>query len=157
MRHALPRSTRHYVTTSTATFDETAPSDHEMAARIAAIVSAGLPFIVAVRDDVIDGYGYLSSYRPRTAYRFTAESSVYVAPEARSAGLGRMILEQLIADGARSGLRELVAVIAVTDDPSSVALHRACGFIEAGTLTGVGFKHGRWLDTLLMQRSLRPG
>jgi len=145
----------HYVATSTATFDEQAPSADEIAARIAAVTAAGLPFLVAERDGAVDGYGYLSSYRPRSAYRNTAESSVYVAHTARGNGIGRAILERLLDDASAAGLREIVAVIAVSDDPSSVALHRACGFEQAGRLTGVGFKHERWLDTVLMQRSLR--
>lgn len=146
----------HYVATSTATFDELAPSEAQMAERIAGITAAGLPFVAAECGGTVDGYGYLAPYRPRTAYRYTAESSVYVAAEARGGGLGRTILERLLVEAEHAGLREIVAVIAVTDDPSSVALHRACGFEQVGLLARVGFKHGRWLDTLLMQRSLRP-
>ena len=144
----------HYVATSTATFDEVAPDAEQIAERITAAADAGLPFVVAERDDNIDGYGCLSAYRRRTAYRFTAETSVYVAAEARRSGLGKVILERLIAGAGDAGLRELIAVIAVTEDPSSVALHRACGFRDAGLLTHVGFKHDRWLDTLIMQRSV---
>ena len=144
----------HYVATSAVTFDETAPSELEIAERIAGAGGAGLPFVVAERDGIVAGYGYLSPYRPRSAYRYTAETSIYVAPEARGSGIGRALLERLIADAERAGLRELVAVIAVTDEVASVALHRGCGFREAGLLTSVGFKHERWLDTLLMQRSL---
>lgn len=144
----------YYVETSTATFDEVAPTTDEMAARIAGVIGSGLPFVVAEDDGRVEGYGYLAPYRPRAAYRHTVESSVYVAPDARRRGLGRAILEQLRADAECAGLREMVAVIAANDDASSVALHRACGYEEAGSLKRVGFKHGRWLDTVLMQRSL---
>jgi L-amino acid N-acyltransferase YncA len=146
----------HYVATSAATFDETPPGSEEMAATMARIVATGLPFLVSETRGAVDGYGYLSPYRPRAAYRYTVESSVYVAPEARGRGLGRALLEGLLAEAQQAGLHEVVAVIAVTDDPASVALHRTCGFSDAGLLKRVGFKHGRWLDTLFMQRSLSP-
>jgi L-amino acid N-acyltransferase YncA len=144
----------HYVATSAATFDESPAGPDEFAAKIAAAGSAGLPFVVAEDAGEVAGYAYLGAYRPRPAYRYTVENSVYVAPEARGRGVGRALLERLIDDGSRAGVREVVAVIAVTGDAASVALHRACGFREAGRLTAVGFKFGRWHDTLLMQRSL---
>jgi L-amino acid N-acyltransferase YncA len=141
----------HYVETSAATFDEVAPTADETAARIEA---ARLPFLVSETGGTIDGYAYLVPYSDRRAYRFTVEDSVYVAPEARGRSVGKALLEQLLAEGKRAGVREVIARIAVTDDPASVEIHRAFGFIEAGRLTDVGFKLGRWHDTLLMQRSL---
>jgi phosphinothricin acetyltransferase len=144
----------HYVATSAATFDEEAPGVEAIADRIEQIRDAGLPYLVAERDGEVVGYGYLAPYHGRAAYRHTAESSVYVAPGARGGGVGRALLERLLTDGRDAGVRELIAVIAVTDDPASVELHRAFGFRDAGRLEGVGFKHGRWHDTLLMQRSL---
>jgi L-amino acid N-acyltransferase YncA len=146
----------HYVTTSAATFDETAPNAEAMAAKIAAIQAAGLPFIVAEADGAVSGFAYLSPYHERSAYRFTAEISVYVAAEARGGGLGRALMERLLADGAEAGVREVIAIIGVTGDPASIELQRAFGFEDAGLLRGVGFKHGRWYDTVLMQRSLGP-
>jgi phosphinothricin acetyltransferase len=143
----------HYVETSTATFDETAPDASAMAEKIA---SAELPFLVAEIDGAVQGFGYLAAYHPRSAYRHTAEWSVYVADEARGRGTGRALLERLLAEAQAAGVRELIAIIGVTDGDASVALHRKLGFEEAGLLRAVGFKHGRWHDTVLMQRSLRP-
>jgi L-amino acid N-acyltransferase YncA len=145
----------HYVATSGATFDEVAPTTEEIAAKAAAIQAAGLPFVVAEAEGAVAGYGYLAPYRERAAYRHTFEDSVYVSPDARGRGVGRALLERLVADAARSGaVRELIAVIADTGDPASVALHAACGFREAGRLRAVGCKDGRWYDTILMQRSV---
>jgi phosphinothricin acetyltransferase len=144
----------HYVATSAVTFDEVAPGPGDVAGKIAASRSASLPFLVAETDGAVAGYGYLSSYRDRSAYRFTAEDSVYVASGARSRGIGRALLDRLLDEAGTAGLREIIAVITVTDEPASVALHRACGFVETGRLTAVGFKLGRWHDTVLMQRSL---
>jgi len=141
----------HYVATSAATFDESAPDTDDVAAKIS---NATLPFLVAVEKGSVVGYAYLWPYSARSGYRHTAESSVYVAPDARAQGVGRALLERLLADGEEAGVREVIAVIAVSDDPASVELHRALGFREAGRLESVGFKHDRWRDTLLMQRSL---
>jgi phosphinothricin acetyltransferase len=141
----------HYVATSAVTFEETAPTAHEMAERIAA---SRLPFLVAEVDGLVRGYAYLSPYIERSAYRYTVQDSVYVAQDARGAGIGRALLERLLAEGGRAEVREVVAIIAVTDEPASIELHRAFGFREAGRLERVGFKLGRWHDTLLMQRSL---
>jgi phosphinothricin acetyltransferase len=112
---------------------------------------------VAEDEAGVIGYAYLGPYRPRSAYRFTAEESVYVSPAARGRGVGRALLERLISDGAAAGVREVVAVITATDGEASLALHRTCGFREAGRLEAVGFKHDGWHDTVLMQCSLwRP-
>lgn len=144
----------HYVATSAATFEESAPGAGEIADRMASVTSASLPFLVAELDGGVGGFAYLAPYHRRSAYRFTVECSVYVAPDARGRGLGRALLERLLADGERAGAREVIAIIGVTGDPASAALHRACGFSEAGRLRAVGFKRGRWYDTVLMQRSL---
>jgi L-amino acid N-acyltransferase YncA len=146
----------HYVANSAATFDESAPGADEMAAKIAGITAAGLPFLVAERDGAVSGFAYLARYHDRSAYRFTAQISVYVAAAARGGGLGRALMERLLADSAEAGVREVVAIIGVTGDPASIALHRAFGFEDAGLLRAVGFKHGRWYDTALMQLSLAP-
>ena len=133
----------HYVENSAATFDEEAPSADAMAAKIAGTT---LPFLVAEVDGRVAGYAYLAPYHERSAYRFTAEDSVYVAPDARRGGIG----------GEDAGVREVIAIIALTDGDASIALHRSFGFREVGRLESVGLKHGRWHDTLLMQRSLSP-
>jgi phosphinothricin acetyltransferase len=142
----------HYVATSTTTFAETAPDPAEFREKIA---SSKLPFLVAQDGRVVQGYAYLAPYHQRSAYRHTAESSVYVADGARGGGIGRALLERLLMEAPRVGVREVIAIIGVTDGAPSVALHRALGFREVGRLTRVGYKHGRWHDTVLMQRSLR--
>src|SRR3954454_20427420 len=146
----------HYVATSPATFDETAPAPGAFAVKIAASSRGGLPFLVAEDEGLILGYGYLAPYRDRSAYRHTVEDSVYVAPAALGRGVGRALLERLLEEGERAGAREVIAVIAATGAAASVALHRACGFREAGRLEAVGLKHDAWHDTILMQRSLGP-
>ena len=147
----------HYVATSPATFDEAAPGASAFARKVEGIRSAGLPFLVADDGGAVAGYAYLTPYRERSAYRHTVENSVYVAPDARGRGVGRALLDRLLGEGQRAGVREVIAVIAATDAAASVALHRACGFREAGRFEAVGFKHGAWHDTILMQRSLRTG
>jgi L-amino acid N-acyltransferase YncA len=146
----------HHVATSAATFDESAPGTEEIAEKITGITSARLPFLVAEITGEVGGFAYLAPYHTRSAYRYTVENSVYVAPDLQGRGVGRALLERLLTEAEHVGVREVVAIIAVTGDPASVALHRACGFNEAGRLNAVGFKHGRWHDTILMQRSLAP-
>jgi L-amino acid N-acyltransferase YncA len=141
----------HYVETSPATFDEQAPAVEEVAARIE---RARLPFLVAEEDGRVQGYAYLAPYKERSAYRFTAECSVYVAAGRRGRGIGRALLERLLAAGAEAGVRQVIAIIGATGGEASIALHRALGFRDAGRLEAVGFKHDRWHDTVLMQRSL---
>jgi phosphinothricin acetyltransferase len=152
---AVQRIYAHYVEGTQASFEERAPDVGELRRRLAAVRERGLPYVVAVEDDAVLGYGYCTAYRARAAYRRTVEDSVYVAPGARGRGIGRALLERLLADCAAAGVREVIAVIADTGDPASVALHARCGFHEAGRLRGVGSKHGRFLDTVLLQRSLQ--
>jgi L-amino acid N-acyltransferase YncA len=144
----------HYVATSPATFDEEAPAPKAIAATIE---SARLPFLVAETDGEVSGYAYLGPYKERSAYRFTAECSVYVAHDARGRGIGRALLERLLAEGERAGIRQVIAIIGATGGEASIALHRRFGFRHVGRLEAVGFKHDRWHDTVLMQRSLSPG
>ncbi|AXC15025.1 GCN5-related N-acetyltransferase [Acidisarcina polymorpha] len=131
------------------------PDPAEMLRRRAAVLDLGLPYIVAEIGGEIAGYAYASQFRPRAAYRFTVENSVYVAERHQRRGVARLLMRQLIEQCAAAGMREMIAVIA---DPSnstaSVALHRSLGFAEVGLLRGVGEKFGRALDVLLMQRSL---
>ncbi|WP_113699381.1 GNAT family N-acetyltransferase [Nonomuraea lactucae] len=145
----------HYVTTSVATFDETPPGVEEWRAKAGLIAGRGLPFLVAVDGGEVAGFAYAGPYRPKPAYRHTVEDTVYLAPGMTGRGLGRLLLGELIGRAARTDARQMVAVIADTGDPASLRLHAAFGFEEAGRLRGVGFKHGRWLDTVLLQRALR--
>ncbi len=143
------------VATGTASFELTPPDEAEMRRRFETITSAGFPYIVAEIDGKVAGYAYVSSYRTRPAYRFTVENSVYVAPDAQRGGVGRALLTALIEACAARGYRQIIAVIGDSpNQPGSISLHRGCGFVEVGRLPNVGFKFGRWLDTLLMQRAL---
>jgi phosphinothricin acetyltransferase len=144
----------HHVKTGVATFEVTAPDPPELKRRLQAITGAGLPFLTATRDERVAGYAYCSPWKVRPAYRYTVEDSVYVAPDAVGCGVGGVLLDALLADCAGAGVREVIAVIVDADGAASLALHRNRGFVDAGRLTAVGFKHGRWLDTLLLQRSL---
>jgi len=146
------------VLTGTASFELEPPDETEMARRMRTLTDGGFPYLAAEIDGVVAGYAYAGLYRARPAYRFTVEDSVYVAPQAHRRGVGRALLAALIAQCTAAGFRQMIAVIgdSVRQQPS-VALHGALGFREAGRLEHVGFKHGRWLDSLLMQRSLGAG
>ncbi|WP_312871721.1 GNAT family N-acetyltransferase [Amycolatopsis acididurans] len=143
----------HYVETSIATFELEVPDEAEWARRFAAITDSGLPFLVAELDDKVAGYAYCSPWKTRPAYRQTVEDSVYVAPWAVGHGLGGLLLDTVVERCDALGIREIIAVIADTQG-ASPALHHRRGFVDAGRLRNVGFKHGRRLDTVLMQRSL---
>lgn len=154
---AIARIHAEAVLNGTATFETEPPSEAEMARRRSDLVAAGLPWLVAERGSGIAGYAYAGLYRTRAAYRSTLETSVYVAPEARGLRIGRALLDALIPACEAIDARRLVAVIAHPGSEASVALHAGAGFVPAGCLQAVGYKHGRWLDTLLMQRALGPG
>ena len=140
-----------------ASFEEVPPDLAEMARRRAEVVGRGLPHLVAEVDGRALGYAYAGPYRMRIAYRFTVEDSVYVAPEATGRGLGRLLLAELIQRSEARGARQMVAVIGDSGNLGSVRLHARAGFREAGTLRAVGFKLGRWVDSVLMQRPLGQG
>ena len=142
------------VTTGTASFELAPPDLAEIGRRHARVVALGLPWLVAESADGIGGFAYAGSYRDRPAYRFTVEDSVYVADWARGRGLGRTLLEAVIAGARTAGARQMVAMIGDSANYGSIALHRACGFAEVGVLRDVGRKFDRWLDTVLMQRAL---
>jgi L-amino acid N-acyltransferase YncA len=144
----------HHVKTGVATFDLTAPDPSEWQRRLDTITAAGLPFLTATRNDRVAGYAYCAPWKTRPAYSQTVEDSIYVAPDAVGCGVGGLLLDALLAECARAGVREVIAVIVDADGAASLALHRNRGFVDAGRLTAVGFKHGKWLDTLLLQRSL---
>jgi len=143
-----------YVVESVATFEEVPPTVAHWRQRLDDLASRPLPFLVAEVGGEVAGYAYASPWRPKPAYRYTVENTVYVAPEWTGIGLGRLLLDELLAQCAQVGVRQMIAVLADTGDPTSAALHYACGFVEAGRLRAVGRKHDRWIDTLLLQRDL---
>lgn len=143
----------HHVLHGTASFEEVAPDIAELRRRRMVVLEAGVPYLVAERDDAVIG-AYAGRYRARTAYRHTAEDSVYVDPHMAGLGAGRLLLAGVIEYSAAAGYRELVAIIGDSGNGASIGLHRALGFREAGTLRNVGLKFGRWLDTVIMQRSM---
>ena len=139
----------HYVANSVATFDEEPPPLATWRQRVEC-----LPFLVAEADGGVAGYAYAAPWRQKPAYRHTAEDSVYLAPGHQGRGTGTALLTELLASAAHGGVRQMIAVIADTGSDASVRLHRKLGFTEAGRLRDVGYKHGRWIDTVLMQRNL---
>lgn len=147
----------HNVLTGTATFELEPPDVAEMARRRAAVLADGLPYLVAEIDGAVVGYAYASPFRPRPGYRFTVEDSVYVAPGQQGRGLGRALLGALVEACERLGKRRMLAVIGDSNNAASIGMHRACGFEHAGVLPGTGRKFGRWLDVVLMQRTLGDG
>lgn len=140
----------------TASFELEPPDLAEMTRRFRGVREAGLPWLAAEEDGAVVGYAYAGPYRPRPAYRYSVESSVYVAKDGRRRGCGRALLEELISGCARAGRRQMVAIIGDSAHVASIRLHERCGFRLVGTLTDIGFKHGRWLDTVIMQRPLQP-
>jgi phosphinothricin acetyltransferase len=147
----------HAVLHGTASFELDPPDAPEMTRRQAALVDGGYPYLVAERDGVLLGYAYAGPYRPRPAYRSTVEDSVYVSPSAQGQGVGRALLGALIDACERSDFRLMVAVIGDAESRASIRLHESLGFSSVGALEPVGYKHGRWLATVLMQRVLGPG
>ena len=141
----------------TATFEIVPPDETEMARRMTALVEGGYPYFVACENDGVVGYGYAGPYRPRFAYRTTAEDSIYLAPIARGRGIGGMLLRLLIDECANRGFRQMIAVIGDLQNQASIRLHTAAGFAPVGTLRNVGYKHERWLDSVLMQRPIGDG
>jgi phosphinothricin acetyltransferase len=146
-----------HVLHGTATFEEVPPDATEVARRQAEILGRGLPYLVATAGGQLIGYAYAGPLRPRSAYRFTLEDSIYLDPAATGRGLGRRLLDRLVADCTAVGARQLVAVIGDSANAASIALHARAGFAHVGTLRAVGLKFGRWLDTVEMQRPLGEG
>jgi len=142
---------------ATATFETEPPDVAEMTRRFERLTDGHFPYLAATRDGVLLGYAYAGPYHARPAYRFTVEDSVYIAPHARRSGVGRRLLSELIVRCEQSGFRQMVAVIGDSANAASIALHRSTGFQMAGSLGNVGYKFGRWLDAVLMQRALGEG
>lgn len=142
----------------TGTFELDPPDVGEMARRHARIVAFGAPWLVAAAPDgSVAGYAYAGPFRERAAYRFTLEDSVYVAAAARGGGIGKALLDAVLADAARAGFRQMVALIGDSANVGSIRLHAACGFAQAGVMRDAGYKLGRWLDVVVMQRALGDG
>ena len=144
----------HHVLHGLGTFEEIPPAAAEMAARLAEVQAAGLPYLVAEDGGPILGFAYASLFRARSAYRFTVEDSVYVTPDAMGRGLGKALLGAVIGDCEAMGMRQMIAVIGDSANVGSIGLHAALGFTHAGLGRSLGFKHGRWVDIVWMQRAL---
>ena len=147
----------HYVLSGLASFEELAPGVDEMRRRYEDVSGRGLPYLVAERGGNVVGYGYCAPYRARSAYRFALEDSVYVAQGCQRQGIGQALLVELIARCERLGYRQLIAVIGDSAHAASIGLHARLGFLRVGTLRSVGYKLGRWVDSVIMQRPLGEG
>ncbi|OKH85977.1 acetyltransferase [Mycobacterium sp. ST-F2] len=145
----------HYVVNSVASFELEAPTDDEWQQRFAKVAAAGFPFLVVEREGKVAGYAYCLPWKDRPAYQGTVEDSIYLAPWATGQGAGSELLGALLEASRAADVREVIAVIADSGDPSSIALHQKLGFEDAGRLRQVGHKHGRDIDTVLLQCSLR--
>jgi len=147
----------HHVLEGLASFENVPPDLAEMTRRRDAVVAEGYPYRVAVQDGKVKGYAYASSYRSRPGYRYTVENSVYVDVETHRQGIGRLLLEDLIELCTAKGYRLMIAVIGDSDNNSSIGLHENLGFEKSGTIKSVGFKFGRWVDSVIMQLPLGKG
>ena len=147
----------HHVLHGLATFEEVPPDAGEMARRRADVLARGLPYVVAEDGGRLLGYAYAGPYRLRSAYRFAVEDSIYLDPGALGRGIGRILLERLVADSTAAGARQMLAVIGDSGNTASIAVHARNSFRHVGTFEAVGFKFGRWVDTVLMQRPLGQG
>lgn len=156
----VPEITRiyaHAVKFGTATFELVAPDEAEIRERYKAIIAGGFPYIVALRENKLVGYAYVSSFRPRPAYQWSVENSVYIEPDAQGLGVGKALLSVLITECETRGFRQMLAVIGGAEHEASLQLHRSLGFELVGQMVGVGWKHGKWHDSVVMQRALGSG
>jgi len=148
----------HHVIAGTASFELQPPDLETMMSRFLALQDQGYPHrVLAEPDGQIGGYAYASAYRPRPAYQWTVESTVYVHPDCQRMGYGRQLVTDLIAACESAGYRQMIAVIGGSQHAASIELHRGAGFSDVGVLKNVGFKHGKWLDSVLMQRAIGDG
>jgi len=147
----------HHVLNGLASFEIVPPDEAEIARRRDEVLARGLPYLVGLLDGKVAGYAYAAPYRSRPAYRHTLEDSVYVDPAAARRGLGRALLDVLLATCTALGYRQIVAVIGDSGNTASIKLHEACGFVRVGLLPSVGYKRRHWVDSVLMQRALGPG
>ncbi len=147
----------HFVLHSTATFETEAPSVEEMAKRRQEVLTKGLPYLVVTVDDQVMGFAYANWFKPRAAYRFSAENSIYLRIDAAGKGFGKLLLSELLMQLERRGVRKVMAVIGGSENFASIGLHKALGFTPAGLIESAGWKQDRWLDLVLMQRTLGVG
>ena len=146
----------HHVLHGLGTFEESPPPQAEMVGRIGKVQAVGLPYLVAADDSRVLGFAYAGPFRPRAAYRYTVEDSVYVSPDAVGHGVGRALLAEVISRCEQQSLRQMIAVIGDSANAASVGLHAALGFVHTGIARNVGFKHDQWVDIVFMQRTLTP-
>ena len=154
---AITRIYAHAVEYGTASFEIEPPDQAEMARRLRTLLNHNYPYLVAELAGAVAGYAYANAYRPRPAYRWSVEDSIYVAPQMQGQRIGSQLLARLIGEAESRGFRQMIAVIGDSGQTPSIALHARAGFSHIGTVRAVGFKHGRWLDTVLMQRALGSG
>lgn len=147
----------HHVLHGTGTFETTPPTEADMAARRADVLAKGLPYLVAEDGGQLLGFAYCQWFKPRPAYRFSAEDSIYLHPDAAGKGIGRQLLGALVAEAEAAGIRKLIAVIGDSGNAGSIGVHRAAGFTPVGQFTSCGWKFGRWLDIVLMEKALGAG
>ena len=141
----------------TASWELTPPDVAEMGRRMQGVLEQGYPYFVAMLDERVIGYSYANNYRPRPGYRFTVENSIYVHPAFQRRGIARQLMTTVIEACTARGFRQMIAVIGDSENHASIALHRSLGFVQVGLLPTIGFKFGRWLDGVLMQRPLGEG
>lgn len=156
----LPQITNiygHHVLHGTGTFELTPPSASEMMQRRDEVLARDLPYLVAIEQESVLGFAYCNWFKPRPAYRFSAEVSIYLSPDASANGLGRAMLTELVRRAEQSGVRKLIAVIGDSANTASIGVHRAVGFNEVGVLKSCGWKFDRWLDVVLMDKALGRG
>ncbi|MEH0835360.1 N-acetyltransferase family protein [Pectobacterium cacticida] len=146
-----------HIVNGIATFETIPPTIEQMKERMAKFQDSGTPWLVAEIDGVVAGYCFLALYHTRYAYRFTLEDSIYIHPQQLGKGIGKALLTEAIQQAEEAGFRQLVAVIGNSENLGSIALHRSLGFELTGTLKSVGFKHGRWVDTVIMQKTIGDG
>jgi phosphinothricin acetyltransferase len=154
---AITEIYEHAVRYGTATFELIPPDLTEMTRRYRALADGGFPYFVAAQDHDVVGYAYAGAYRPRPAYRFTVENSIYLRPDVHRRGIGLQLLQRLIPECEARGYRQMIAVIGDSANAGSIGLHTKCGFQMIGTHPNVGLKFGRWLDTVMMQLALGEG
>lgn len=148
---------QHHVEHGTGTFEITPPTPEDMTNRRQDVLSKNLPYLILEEDSMVIGFAYCNWFKPRPAYRFSAEDSIYLAPSATGRGLGKLLLTELMAQAERAGVRKLIAVIGDSANRGSIGVHQVCGFTRVGVLSACGWKFERWLDVVLMERALGLG